>query len=168
MARLVPGSDEACKGACGKTGTANAIPLAEEEEGGCGSSAGRTVGSDMASVEAQLAQNERAEENNLELEITSPKPTNNGTKAIAQAPKQPKRISRGITPKKKQVMGQCQKCGYLSSQQICKACVLLEGLNKARPKNQIEVSYDVQDLQQRDQGVDGVVDTLQRTRIGGD
>jgi cytoplasmic tRNA 2-thiolation protein 1 len=43
-------------------------------------------------------------------------------------------------------MGQCSKCGYLSSQDVCKACVLLEGLNKNRPKNQIEVGYEVQDV----------------------
>ena len=28
----------------------------------------------------------------------------------------------------------CQKCGYMSSQLICKACVFLEGLNKGLPK----------------------------------
>lgn len=38
-----------------------------------------------------------------------------------------------------QRLGQCERCGYLSSQSICKACVLLEGLNKARPRNEIEV-----------------------------
>ncbi|KAI7109978.1 Cytoplasmic tRNA 2-thiolation protein, partial [Hortaea werneckii] len=39
----------------------------------------------------------------------------------------------------KQRLGHCERCGYLSSQTICKACVLLEGLNKARPKTGIEV-----------------------------
>ena len=38
-----------------------------------------------------------------------------------------------------QKLGQCERCGYLSSQAVCKACVLLEGLNKARPKTGIEV-----------------------------
>jgi cytoplasmic tRNA 2-thiolation protein 1 len=28
----------------------------------------------------------------------------------------------------------CEKCGYISSNQFCKACVLLEGLNKGVPK----------------------------------
>jgi cytoplasmic tRNA 2-thiolation protein 1 len=82
-----------------------------------------------------------------------------------------KKGKKGITPRKtnKQVMGQCKICGYLSSQDVCKACVLLEGLNKARPKNKIEVGYEeVQDLQQRDQGADGVAAALQRTSIGGD
>lgn len=39
----------------------------------------------------------------------------------------------------RQQLGQCERCGYLSSQTVCKACVLLEGLNKARPKTGIEV-----------------------------
>lgn len=28
----------------------------------------------------------------------------------------------------------CTKCGFVSSQEICKACVLLEGLNRGLPK----------------------------------
>lgn len=27
----------------------------------------------------------------------------------------------------------CQRCGYISSQNVCKACLLLEGLNKGLP-----------------------------------
>lgn len=30
--------------------------------------------------------------------------------------------------------GICERCGYVSSQKICKACVLLEGLNRGLPK----------------------------------
>lgn len=30
--------------------------------------------------------------------------------------------------------GTCMRCGYLSSQAVCKACVLLEGLNKGLPR----------------------------------
>lgn len=57
-------------------------------------------------------------------------------------PKQGSKSSRKPTravPPAKQKLGQCARCGYLSSQTICKACVLLEGLNKARPKFGIEV-----------------------------
>eukprot|EP00795_Rhopilema_esculentum_P017132 gene17132-8659_t len=32
------------------------------------------------------------------------------------------------------IVGECTKCGYISSQQFCKACVMLEGLNKGLPK----------------------------------
>ena len=31
------------------------------------------------------------------------------------------------------VPGKCQRCGYISSQEVCKACILLEGLNKGMP-----------------------------------
>ena len=30
--------------------------------------------------------------------------------------------------------GKCAKCGYISSMDICKACIMLEGLNKGLPK----------------------------------
>lgn len=30
--------------------------------------------------------------------------------------------------------GTCVRCGYISSNKLCKACVLLEGLNKGKPK----------------------------------
>lgn len=42
----------------------------------------------------------------------------------------------------KQTMGQCLRCGYISSQSICKACMLLEGLNRNRPRTTIEVLVD--------------------------
>lgn len=30
--------------------------------------------------------------------------------------------------------GTCIKCGYIASQELCKACILLEGLNRGLPK----------------------------------
>ena len=32
------------------------------------------------------------------------------------------------------VQGTCSRCGYISSQILCKACVLLEGLNRGLPR----------------------------------
>lgn len=32
------------------------------------------------------------------------------------------------------VRGECTRCGAVSSQEVCKACVLLEGLNRGLPK----------------------------------
>ncbi|ORZ38219.1 hypothetical protein BCR44DRAFT_59963 [Catenaria anguillulae PL171] len=32
-----------------------------------------------------------------------------------------------------QAPGECERCGYMSSQKVCKACVLLEGLNRGLP-----------------------------------
>lgn len=34
--------------------------------------------------------------------------------------------------------GRCERCGYLSSNKLCKACVLLEGLNAGRAKISLE------------------------------
>jgi cytoplasmic tRNA 2-thiolation protein 1 len=115
----------------------------------------------MASVEAQLRQNEAAVDGNLETEITTKSVNGNGAAPLANG----KRVKKGFTPKKtsKQVMGQCRKCGYLSSQEVCKACVLLEGLNKARPKNKIEVGYEVQDI-----SINSVRDELEATTVGGE
>jgi cytoplasmic tRNA 2-thiolation protein 1 len=46
-----------------------------------------------------------------------------------------------INDKKKPVNKQkCDKCGFMTSNRVCKACLLLEGLNKNRPKNQIELT----------------------------
>ena len=36
-----------------------------------------------------------------------------------------------------QKLGKCERCGYMSSQAICQACKLLQGLNKNRPQVQI-------------------------------
>lgn len=38
----------------------------------------------------------------------------------------------------------CTLCGFASSQEVCKACVLLEGLNKGLPKVAISKSSKVQ------------------------
>jgi len=35
---------------------------------------------------------------------------------------------------KKPIQTTCTKCGYISSNKICKACLLLEGLNKGKAK----------------------------------
>jgi cytoplasmic tRNA 2-thiolation protein 1 len=35
---------------------------------------------------------------------------------------------------KQTIIGKCVKCDYMSSNDICKACGLLDGLNKGRPK----------------------------------
>jgi len=152
MAKLVPGSDEGCGGTC-----SSAIPVAEEEEGGCGSSNGRTAGGEMARVEQHLAQNEAAAENGLEMEITTGRVNGKKGKANKGKPTPSRKLP-------KQVMGQCKICGYLSSQEICKACMLLDGLNKNRPKNKIEVDYEEKE---REQPVNGVANGLKKLAVDG-
>ena len=101
----------------------------------------------MASMERQLAQQEAAEDRGLETDVTGslaqkveeidlskntvPIRKKNKTNGQRQAAKDEKTG--------RQKLGQCERCGYMSSQTVCKACVLLEGLNKSRPKTGIEV-----------------------------
>ena len=144
MAKLVPGSDEGCGGIC-----TSAVPAGEEAEGGCGSANGRSAGGEMASMEQQLAQNEAAATNGLEVEITTASIKGGANARSSKAKTQPY-ISRKVPPK--QVMGTCKNCGYLSSQAVCKACVLLEGLNKNRAKNGIKVGYEAEQSHERDAG----------------
>jgi cytoplasmic tRNA 2-thiolation protein 1 len=190
MARLVPGSDaSACAGACGSNTTNardNAPPQAsaDDDEGGCGSAQGAGAGDAMARMEAQLAQNERAAEQGLEVEITSPPSTTSSTPkptattttttTTTKGTKTPRALRTGLSKSRKplptqQKMGTCARCGYLSSQAVCKACVLLEGLNKNRPRNAIEVELDVGDGDEgvQDVSLNAVRDELAGVQIGG-
>lgn len=147
MARLVPGYEDPCSGKCGSDGASATI--GEEEEGGCGSSNGRTAGGEMARMERQLQENERADEQALEAEIIIPSSSaiRNGTfqHIVPLRPRKetskPNRVLDSSRKRivAKQTMGQCERCGYLSSQNVCKACVLLEGLNRSRPKTAVDV-----------------------------
>lgn len=134
MAALVP-PELSASAACAGEG--------EESVNGCGSANGRSSGGEMAALEKRLAENETATAR--EIEITLPA---NGDQSVHESAKQavPPSIhdkkKRGRRKLVKQVMGRCEKCGYLSSQSICKACMLLEGLNKARPATQIEVGAE--------------------------
>ncbi|RBR15412.1 uncharacterized protein FIESC28_07347 [Fusarium coffeatum] len=117
MARLTPDKGQ---GACG----------CDEGEGigGCGSANGRTSGNEMAQIEASLKK--QPESAALETEITA-----NGTPKDDAVPlpvrtKKPKQKEGPSAPK--QSLGKCVKCGYMSSQAMCQACTLLEGLNKNR------------------------------------
>ena len=157
MAKLVPGYEESCKGDCGSMHPAAAA--VEEEEGGCGNSAGRTGGGEMARMEKMLNESEHAQEMNLESDIALSKALTqpilpDGSVKLPTRPKNDK--TRPYTPRKqpaKQIMGECERCGYLSSQKVCKACVLLEGLNKNKAKVSLEETAAVPT--QTPQAVDG-------------
>ncbi|MBN3289221.1 CTU1 protein, partial [Polypterus senegalus] len=43
------------------------------------------------------------------------------------------------------IQSNCARCGYISSQKLCKACVLLEGLNRGLPKLGIGKHHKLQD-----------------------
>lgn len=51
----------------------------------------------------------------------------------------------------------CQRCGYISSNPLCKACVLLEGLNKGRAKRAVEQEERKAEAEQGDDNKEGVV-----------
>ena len=131
MARLVP---EEVSG--GRKGGKDVLVTEGDVEGGggCGSANGRTSGGEMADMENQLVQNEEAQDRETEVSIRG---KNHERKC--------KDLDRTSKKLPKQHMGKCARCGYLSSQEICKACMLLEGLNRNRPKTQIQVSVEEED-----------------------
>lgn len=111
----------------------------EEQANGCGTRS--QAGDSMAQMETTLDANEAAARR--ETEIKSPTESTIPLGQVKSSPvsvhdKKPKGRRKVV----KQVMGQCERCGYLSSQKICKACSLLEGLNKSRPHTSIEVELE--------------------------
>ena len=141
MAKLVP--DEVTGGqgggggggACGANAAKDNFAVegdADTAEGGCGSANGRTSGGEMAEMEKKLQEDENA--SGLEKEIRIPNQNHQRKEGVAM-----ERKSRKLP---RQQMGKCVRCGYLSSQAICKACMLLEGLNKNRPKMDIRIDSE--------------------------
>lgn len=114
MAQLTPGyTEKAC--ACDDDGI-----------GGCGSANANSSGSKLAEAEASL-NSSRTE--SLETDMTPVKPPEDD---VVKLPIRDKR-GQGAVAKSRQTLGQCVRCGYMSSQTVCHACVLLETLNKNRP-----------------------------------
>ena len=136
MAKLVPPEVSGQP----RTGPKDVLVVEGEEDsaGGCGSANGRTSGSEMAQMEALLRENERSA--SLETDLTSP--TVIGQNHDRMKPHPQKGKSRNVRKMPTQQMGRCERCGYLSSQAVCKACILLEGLNKNRPKMEILVGTE--------------------------
>ena len=117
-----------------------------EEEGtaGCGTN-GRSSGGEMADMEKKLREDEEASSREMDVTSTTAKGVNGQRHDRIGAKTEPRSGVKRDPGKKltRQTLGTCKKCGYMSSQDICKACMLLEGLNKNRPKMEIEV--DVED-----------------------
>lgn len=161
MARLVPGaapipSSCGCSGSDGNKSkksikspakTPTPLPIDDGTDGGggaggCGSQNGRSSGNELAAMEAQLKSNEAAE--SLETDMASmflarkQQHLDDGRipekKATTPATPMTQSQPQGRNAVAKQVLGTCVKCGYMSSQSMCQACTLLEGLNKNRPQ----------------------------------
>ena len=88
----------------------------------------------MAAMDKQLRENEAHE--GLEIDIA--KTMTESKKGSEKQSELPIRsgydASKGVS---RQALGKCKRCGYMSSQDICQACMLLEGLNKNRAQIQI-------------------------------
>jgi cytoplasmic tRNA 2-thiolation protein 1 len=135
MAGLVPGrSPDNCTINKPTTDTASMAEAASM--GSCGSQNGHSPEGEMAAMEKQLKENEKAAL--LETEVTA--------ESVSKKDGDEERTRRvelknGVNNSKvvitKQVLGSCERCGYMSSQKLCQACMLLETLNKNRP--QIEI-----------------------------
>ena len=140
MAQLVPSE------LLGSSSGAGGVEAEEETTSGCGSTNGRSIGGELAEMEGRLAENEAASAQ--ETAVTLPLILTSQPMNTAQAKLQTKPVSihdkkqKGRRKVTGQRMGKCERCGYLSSQKICKACMLLEGLNKNRPKTTIEVAVE--------------------------
>jgi len=111
-----------------------------EEETGCGKgTASDSIqgGGEMMQFEKQLVANGKAE--HLETKVTMPMKVPS-RRTNGQIKKEP-------TPAKsrKQQLGSCHRCGYMSSQELCKACVILSDLDKNRPKIEVELDDDEED-----------------------
>lgn len=100
-----------------------------EGMGGCGSADARASGSELAQMEAKLKAKEQAA--GLETEITADH-VSAGDGPVKLPIRERRSKERSVAPL--QTLGQCIKCGYMSSQDMCQACTLLENLNKNRPE----------------------------------
>ncbi|MCJ1312911.1 nucleotidyltransferase [Agyrium rufum] len=134
MAKLVPAEVSGRS-----TGKVQDILVANGEElemGGCSSSK-----HDESVHHQQEDVNGQQSGNDLETEITA---STIKRRDSAQTISSHQQVNKARTARKlpKQRMGTCSRCGYLSSQKICKACSLLEGLNKSKPKTEIHVGIE--------------------------
>ena len=139
------------------TATTDAVSREDDaaaSAGGCGSANGRSSGGEMAEMEKTLADNENAQSLETEIKIFDhsqgvPQQQQQQKKKKKNKPQQQRQAPSKKTKEGKelkvQTMGKCERCGYISSQKICKACSLLEGLNKNRPKTTIEVGVGPED-----------------------
>jgi cytoplasmic tRNA 2-thiolation protein 1 len=98
-----------------------------EEANGCGRQGNQSALDEFAELDKQLKDNDEAGQREVEIKLSDLTRLNLG-KIKSQQRKLP------------QQLGKCEICGYLSSQAVCKACKLLEGLNKNRPK--VEISSE--------------------------
>lgn len=130
----------------------------EEGAGGCGST-GRSSGGEMADMEKKLQQDDDSAAREVEITSLPSKPADVQLYNKVEPKVEERKAFKKNTGKilTKQTLGTCQKCGYMSSQAICKACTLLEGLNKNRPKMDIEIDADDEESSTLRRQMEGIV-----------
>ncbi|OLN96016.1 Cytoplasmic tRNA 2-thiolation protein 1 [Colletotrichum chlorophyti] len=135
MARLVGGGSSS---ACGCKGTLNGAADGDFVDGGCGSQQGQGSKGEIAQLDASLR--EVAHDRSLETDFTRVVATNTEPKANSRPG--PPRSGSNHAPSSAplQKLGKCERCGYMSSQAICQACLLVDGLNKNKPRICIDQS----------------------------
>ncbi|KAF6834402.1 PP-loop family protein [Colletotrichum musicola] len=120
MARLVGSRSNDC--ACHQRALADAGE--EDYAAGSGSQNNKRVERDIADLDKPLSQTTR--HTSFETEFTSSANTDAPT-----GPKSRPGLSKSVpTGGALQNLGKCERCGYMSSQAICQACLLVDGLNK--------------------------------------
>jgi cytoplasmic tRNA 2-thiolation protein 1 len=146
MAKLVP---EQVMGGPKCAGRKDMVLAQDREEedtaGGCDSTNSRSSGSEMADMEWKLREDEKADGREVEITRAQVARWRDTNSTIPSS--RPGNLRKGVTERKlpRQTLGTCQRCGYMSSQAICKACTLLEGLNKNRPQVEIEIEAEDED-----------------------
>ncbi|PMD59191.1 adenine nucleotide alpha hydrolases-like protein [Hyaloscypha bicolor E] len=144
MAKLVPEAVTGISHCKSQKVSLSSVDGEEEGTAGCGTN-GRSSGGEMADMEKKLREDEEASSREINVTATTSNEISGQRHDRIGAKTEPRNGAKREPGKKltRQTLGTCKKCGYMSSQDICKACMLLEGLNKNRPK--IEIEVDVED-----------------------
>lgn len=125
----------------------------DESAGGCGSTNGRSSGGEMADMEKKLQNDDEASSREVDVTAAAASGVKSWRLDRGGGKPKPQTDTRKLT---RQTLGKCQRCGYMSSQQLCKACVLLEGLNKNRPKMEIEVVVEEEESSTSRRSIEGL------------
>ena len=115
MAKLVPPEIS------GQNPTSTRGLAIEESFGGCGGQNNSSNVDEFSEMNKQLDANDEAQDREIEIKLPN----------VTALNLRDKKNTRKVT---RQELRLCKQCGYLSSQETCKACKLLEGLNQNRPK----------------------------------
>ncbi|KAK1713656.1 PP-loop family protein [Colletotrichum lupini] len=127
MARLVAGaSGSSCAG--------KSTPRVAEDDfiAGCGSQQSKGLATEIAQLDASLSQTNLTKSQETDF-TTAPSPSPKIGKKIQNSSEtpRPRHGQAQATPSAPlQTLGKCERCGYMSSQAICQACLLVDGLNK--------------------------------------